>query len=100
MIGNLFIIYQNEYQGYIKFSNGYCRQWGVVKEKFQNKVVTLMFPFKDTNYNAHATHFGVRQVTTDTLAVIISPLTTNTILINKPLENGSWVSWSVEGFYK
>ena len=99
-LNNLIEIYQNEYEGYIKFSNGYCRQWGVVTEKCQSKTITLPISFKDTNYNIQVSHHCGQGQTTDLVLMSIAVFSKNQIIINKARESAAWTSWSAEGYWK
>ena len=99
-VANLIEIYQNEYEGYIKFSNGYCRQWGVVTEKCQSKTITLPISFKDTHYNIQVSHHCGQGQTTDLVLMSIAVFSKNQIIINKIRESAAWTSWSAEGFWK
>ncbi len=99
-LDNLFEIYTNGYEGYIKYSNGYCKQWGTIREMGTNHEVKLLIPLKDIYYNIQATYQAGSSPTTQSIGVSISIVSKEKIIVNKSQESSKFIAWTVEGFYK
>ena len=99
-LDNLFEIYTNGYEGYIKYSNGYCKQWGTIREMGTNHEVKLLIPLKDIYYNIQATYQAGPRPTTQSIGVSISIVSKEKIIVNKSQESSKFIAWTVEGFYK
>lgn len=84
--------------GYIVYSNGYCEQWGNVASGSNSDTVTLLKPYRDTNYNVQITYSKTSSV--DNYSPISNITTTDTFIIYSPAAGakGCNKAWQAKGF--